>query len=271
MQFQEQVAVVTGGGSGIGRGIAIHLANGGAHVVVIDSDAHAAEQTSATIHELGGACSACLADVSDEAAVREAFAGVFASRSRIDILVNNAGFAMLKPLMAVSLSELNRLVAVNLYGTLLCTQAAAPYMQRVHYGRVVNVGSVAGERGIVGRGAYGATKAAVHALTRVLAAELARDNITVNAVAPGPVESEMSQRAHSAVSRAGWELALQVKRYGLPEDVAAAVAFLASRESGYVTGQVLPVDGGFTAASDFEDVMPRHAAASLSTNNFFPN
>ncbi|MDQ3318443.1 MAG: SDR family oxidoreductase, partial [Actinomycetota bacterium] len=166
----------------------------------------------------------------------------------LDTLVTSAGVARSQPFLQTSLELWQETLNVNLTGTFLCCQAAAPAMAAARGGRIVTIASVSGQRGGTGRAAYGASKGGVIALTRVMAVELARHNITVNAIAPGPIETPMIAELHTTADRAAWLKGVPAGRYGTPAEVAAAAVFLASDEAGYVTGHVLNVDGGFDAA-----------------------
>ena len=160
----------------------------------------------------------------------------------------SAGIAHSRSFLQTSLELWHETLAVNLTGTFLCCQAAAPAMVEAGGGRIITIASVSGQRGGPGRAAYGASKGGVITLTRVMAVELARYNITVNAIAPGPVETPMVGALHTAADRAAWLGSVPAKRYGTPAEVAAAAVFLASEEASYITGHVLNVDGGFGGA-----------------------
>ena len=254
MDLSGQVAIVTGAGSGIGKAIAMRLSSAGASVAVVDRHAASAAETVELLKGQAGTASSHRANVASEREVEDCVDAVLAVHSRIDILINNAGFSILKPLVEMSFDEWTSLVATNQTGCFLFTRAVVPIMRAQDYGRIVNIGSVSGDYGLAGRGAYAATKGAVHAMTRVLSSELARHGITVNAVAPGPIESAMTREVLSGASRDGWERALHVKRYGEASEIAAGVLYLASREAGFVTGHVLRIDGGFSAGTDLGDV-----------------
>ncbi len=227
-------AFVTGGGRGIGAAIARRLAADGASVIVADLDGNAAR---AVAEEMGGR--SVQLDVADPAAARAAIE----SAGTLDVLVNNAGFDDFDFFTAMTPERWRRLLAVNVEGVFACTQAALPAMQQARYGRIVNVASEAGRIGAKGNAVYAATKGAVIAFTKSIARENARYGITVNAIAPGPTDTPllraMSERAIEAVV-AG----TQLRRLGTPEEIAAAVAFLASKEAGYITGETLGVSGG---------------------------
>jgi NAD(P)-dependent dehydrogenase (short-subunit alcohol dehydrogenase family) len=167
---------------------------------------------------------------------------------RIDALINNAGVAVFKPMLQTTFEEWSRVLAVNLGGPFLCTQACAPVMQASGGGAVVNIASISGLRASTLRVAYGTSKAALMHLTRQQAVELAALGIRVNAVAPGPVETAMAKAVHTPAIRASYHDAIALGRYGTPEEIAAAVSFLCSPQASYITGQVLSVDGGFEAA-----------------------
>ena len=147
--------------------------------------------------------------------------------------------------MDTTLEEWDRIIAVNLTGTFLCARGAAKIMARQRYGRIVLMGSVAGERGGTGRTAYGASKGGVSAITRVMAVELAELGVTVNALAPGAIETELVSKMHDAATREAHSTRIPVNRYGTPEEVAATAVFLVSEEAGYISGVVMPIDGGF--------------------------
>jgi NAD(P)-dependent dehydrogenase (short-subunit alcohol dehydrogenase family) len=239
-------AFVTGAAAGIGQAIARHLARAGAHVALADRDA---ERVTAAAAELRGPqvqAEAVVVDLADHEAVEPAIEAK--AMGGLDILVNNAGIALQKPVLDTTVEDFQRIFAVNLFGLFAALRAAGRLMRAAGtHGRIVNVASVAGLRGSMGRAAYGASKAAVLNLTQVAAVELAPYGITVNAIAPGPIETELTRQLH-ADSRPIWLSATPQGRYGTPEDVAEAVLYLAGDAAGFVTGQVLAVDGGFSAA-----------------------
>jgi NAD(P)-dependent dehydrogenase (short-subunit alcohol dehydrogenase family) len=243
----QRVAVVTGGARGIGAGIARWFLARGQRVALLDIDV---ETLNRTAGELGksGRVLAVPCDVSDPEQVQQAIDAVTQAWGRIDSLVNNAGVAIFKPIVSTTFEEWRSVLATNLDGPFLCTQACVPVMQRNPGGSVVNIASISGLRASTLRVAYGTSKAALIHLTRQQAVELGTLGIRVNAIAPGPVETEMAKLVHTPAIRADYHDAIPLNRYGLVEEIAAAVGFLCSDEASYVNGQVLAVDGGFDAA-----------------------
>ena len=233
------IAVVTGGGRGIGAAVCAALAAAGAHVLVVDRDAEPAGKVAAGV---GG--QALVLDVADAPAVAAALRGVEA-----EILVNNAGYDEFGWFTDVTPAAWRRLLAVNLEGVFACTQAVLPGMQRARYGRIVNVASEAGRIGSKGNAVYAAAKGGVLAFTKSIARENARYGITANAVCPGPIETPLLDAVRALGERgAAMEAAMiagtQLGRLGTPAEAAAAVAFLCSPAASYVTGEVLGVSGG---------------------------
>jgi 2-hydroxycyclohexanecarboxyl-CoA dehydrogenase len=235
-----QRAVVTGGANGIGAGIARRLAAEGAHVLVVDLDLDAA---TALAGEIGG--SAARVDVSDPDAVRAALGG----DEPFQVLVNNAGYDEFSWFTDVEPARWRRMLAVNLEGVFACTQAVLPAMQAARYGRIITVSSEAGRIGSKGNAVYSATKAAAFGFTKSIARENARFGITANTVVPGPIETPLLDkvRAQGEIGErqvAAMKAGTQLGRLGTPEEVAAGVAYLASAEAGFVTGESLAVSGG---------------------------
>lgn len=240
-----RVALVTGGSRGIGRAIALALAGAGARVAVGYHQRQAeAEAVVAAIREAGGEAVAFQADLGDPAQAAALVERAAARWGRLDILVNNAGIALYKLLLDTTPAEWQRLLAVDLGGTIACSRAAIPHMLAAGWGRIINISSVWGLVGAAGEVVYSAAKAGVIGFTKALAKELARAGITVNAVAPGAIETEML--AHlSPEERTALAGEIPMGRLGRPEEVAAAVLFLASPDAGYITGQVLSPSGGW--------------------------
>jgi NAD(P)-dependent dehydrogenase (short-subunit alcohol dehydrogenase family) len=245
------VAVVTGGARGIGRATALALAEAGSAVIVVDLDAVASAQPVAEIAALGGRAWAHVADVTSEVSVDALFSEVAEREGRIDILVNNAGIAIRRPAVDLALSDWDKVVAVNMTGMFLCARSAARHMiSGGRGGAIVNVASIMGLSGggLYPNISYQTTKGAVVNMTRALAIEWAPHAIRVNAVAPTYVRTRLTEGLlESPELIARIEAMTPLGRFADPEDIAAAIAFLASPAAGMITGHVLPVDGGFLA------------------------
>jgi NAD(P)-dependent dehydrogenase (short-subunit alcohol dehydrogenase family) len=256
--FRERVAIVTGAASGIGHEVATQLAARGATVVVADANEAGAEAAVARLRSHGGTASASGCDVASVGDVQRMVAETIQRFRRIDILVHSAGVGIERSFLDTTPEEWRRLIDVDLSGTFFCCQATAREMVDRRYGRIITLSSTAGVRGGTGRAAYGAAKGGVISLTKVMAVELAPFGITVNALAPGAVETELVARMHSPETRRVYTAGIPAGRYGTPAEIAATAVFLASETASYVTGHVLAVDGGFLAAG----VMHRRTHAS---------
>ncbi len=242
-----RVAVVTGGARGIGRAIGEWFIRHDYRVVLLDRDSATLDRTITEMARpdelLGVHC-----DVSVPAQVDRAAAEVIARFGRIDALVNNAGVAVFKPVLETTFEEWREVMATNLDGAFLCTQAFGGLMAKNGGGAVVNVASISGLRASTLRVAYGTSKAALIHMTKQHAVELGNMGVRVNVIAPGPVETEMAKLVHSVAIRSDYYDAIPLGRYGSTEEMASVVGFLCSADASFVNGQVVAVDGGFDAA-----------------------
>ena len=240
----EKIALVTGSSRGIGRAVCLELAKGGANVVLCYAgNESAASETVSACEALGAKALAVKCDVSDGAQVKNLMDEAVKAFGRIDILVNNAGITRDGLLMMMKEEDFDAVISSNLRGTFLCMKAVSRLMMKQRCGRIVNLSSVVGLRGNAGQVNYAASKAGVIGMTKSLAKELASRGVTVNAVAPGFIDTDMTA-AMTEAAKTATLAAIPMQRLGKPEDVAKAVAFLASDSAAYNTGQVLAVDGG---------------------------
>ena len=243
-QLSDKIAVVTGGSRGIGRAIALELGKRGAHVVVnYNSNADAAQAVVDEIIAKGGSASHIQADVSDEAQAQKLIKDTTTAHGKIDILVNNAGITRDNIIMMMKSDDFDAVINTNLRSTWLCAKAAVRSMMGKRYGRIINITSVSGIMGQAGQTNYSASKAGIIGFTKALAREVASRGITVNAVAPGFVLTDLTKDLPEELT-AQLNSFIPLGRWGEAQDVANAVAFLASDEAGYITGHVLNVDGG---------------------------
>jgi 3-oxoacyl-[acyl-carrier protein] reductase len=244
MNLEGQIALVTGGSRGIGRAIAATLSRAGAYVVVNYQGNHsAAEDSMNAIVARGGQGQLCRFDISDENQLDAAVKKIVDEHKKVDILVNNAGVTSDNLLMRIKPTDWDQVIGTNLKGTVLCTKIVSRCMIRQHYGRIINLSSVVGQMGNAGQSLYAASKAGIIGFTKAIAREVASRGITVNAVAPGFIETDMTARLPEKLREESLR-SIPLGRFGSCEEVADAVLFLASPGAGYITGQVLGVNGG---------------------------
>ncbi len=239
-----QTAVVTGGARGIGKAIALCLSGSGANLIInYHQNEAAARELSQEITNLGGNCVLIKGDVSDPDDAQKIIKSSLENFDRLDILVNNAGIARDNLLIRMKEEEFNRVIAINLAGTFYCTKYAGKIMMKARYGKIINISSVVGIAGNAGQANYAASKAGIIGFTKSAAKELGARNITVNAIAPGFIKTDMTdslsdEQKEKILSR------ISLGRFGLPEEVANMVCFLVSDKANYITGQVFRIDGG---------------------------
>lgn len=242
-KLENKIAIITGGGSGIGKATALRFADEGAHVIIWDVVDAKGEETLAELKTRGSNAAYYHVDTTDKEQIAKATEDVVNRFGRIDILINNAGITKDSTLLKMTDEQWERVIDVNLNGVYHCTRAIAPIMAQNNYGRIINASSVVGLFGNFGQTNYAATKAGLIGMTQTLSKELGRKGITVNAVAPGFIATEMIRLMPEEVL-AGMEAKVPVKRLGQPEEVAALYAFLASDEAAYINGAVVRIDGG---------------------------
>jgi 3-oxoacyl-[acyl-carrier protein] reductase len=245
MKFQGKVSIVTGGGAGIGEAIALAFAREGAHVAVWDLDGRRAEKVSSTIQEMGGKSLAIEMNVANAKEVNASVQRVLKEYGRIDILINNAGICQVVPsIEAIKEEDWDRVLAVNLKGVFLCSKAVMGIMKEQKAGKIISMGSLAGKVGGIAVGAhYAASKAAVMCFTKSLAKELGPYGVHANAIAPGVIETDMTQMITGGDWRA-YLSTIPLGRIGVVDEVAKVVLFLASDEASYLTGEIIDVNGG---------------------------
>ena len=242
LDLSGKVAIVTGASRGIGRSIAEVLAGRGAHVVAAARGENAAA-TVAAIEAAGGRADLAAVEVTDRVSIEDLVSGAMERHGRIDILVNNAGIARDQLMLRMKRDDWDDVIATNLTSAFSCAQAVLKPMIKRRSGRIISISSVVGQMGNAGQANYAASKAGLIGFSKALAREVASRNITVNVVTPGLIESDMT-RTITDKAQAEWASAIPLGRLGAPQDVAAAVCFLASDEAAYITGQVLAVNGG---------------------------
>ncbi|MFI4872394.1 MAG: 3-oxoacyl-[acyl-carrier-protein] reductase [Phycisphaerales bacterium JB061] len=240
-----RIAFVTGASRGIGKAVALRLAKEGRHVVLASRSEGPLSEVKAEIEAAGGKASVCAVDISDRKAFAEAIEGVIAEHGRLDILVNNAGITRDNLLLRMSDEEWDAVIETNLTSAFVAMRAAARAMMKGKFGRIVNIASTSGLVGNSGQANYAASKSGLVGMTRTVAREIGGKGITANVVAPGFIQTDMTANLPESVLESVKGL-IQVKRLGTPEDIAAAVAYCTSDDAGFLTGQVITVDGGMT-------------------------
>ncbi|MCP3397185.1 SDR family NAD(P)-dependent oxidoreductase [Bradyrhizobium sp. CCGB20] len=249
MRLNNKVALVTGGARGIGFAISKALAREGARIVIADLNLDGAKAAAAALENADRDHFGLKVDVADQRSVGELIDGLTSRCGGLDILINNAGIGGNTPFLDIKLEDWQRMISINLTGAFIVAQSVARQMvKQGRGGKIINIASLSGQRGGNGRGAYGAAKAGLELLTKVMAVELAQYRINVNNIAPGAIETEMAKTAHDPATRRAYEYLIPMSRYGTPEEIADAAVFLSSDESRYVHGHTLNVDGGFREA-----------------------
>jgi len=250
MNLQEKVAIITGAGGGIGRGIALKFGSLGARVVVADLKLEGAKETISLLEKAGAKGLALGTDITDQAQVKEMFKATVDTFGKLDILVNNAGWDKIEPFVQNTSELWEKVIAINLQGPIFCIRAVLDHMIERKYGKIVNISSDAGRVGSSGEAVYSACKGGIIAFTKTIAREMARYRINVNCVCPGPTETpllaELTKGETGAKIIEAMTKAVPFRRLAKPEDISGAVAFLASDEAAFITGQTLSVSGGLT-------------------------
>ncbi|MBL28893.1 MAG: short-chain dehydrogenase [Rhodospirillaceae bacterium] len=248
MRLEGRSAIVTGGAQGIGKAIAAAFAAEGANVLIGDINGDRAAETAKELASSGETVRAVRVDVAEATGGQALVDACVEAFGRVDILVNNAGVGSNVRTVDLTLEEWERVVRINLTGAFLCAQAAARHMLRRKSGKIINIVSLSGQRGGIGRAAYGSAKAGLELLTKVMAVELAEEGINVNGIVPGPIATDVGRAMHDPATVAAYKFLVPQRRYGEPDEIAKAAVFLASSDSDYVNGHSLNVDGGFQAA-----------------------